>query len=74
MMIGTIEIGPYTYAGTYTIAYVSLEDNADNYISYYGKGSEYYFEEENKLPNALSELSFMVVQDSPTISTITIQP
>lgn len=48
-MIGTIEVGPYTCAGTYTIASVELGDNADNHVFYYGKGSEGFSGAENKL-------------------------
>ena len=32
VVIGTIEIGPYTNAGTHTIEFVNLEDNADTYM------------------------------------------
>lgn len=32
VVIGTIEIGPYTNAGTHTIEFVNLGDNADTYI------------------------------------------
>ncbi len=74
-MIGTIEVGPYTCAGTYTIASLELGDNADNHVFYYGKGSESFSGAENKLPDVLAGLSFTVVQDSSSTSiTIKTQP
>ena len=74
-MTGTIEIGPYTRAGVYIIENLELDDNADNYVIYYGKGSESYSGEEIKLPDVLAGLSFTVVQDSSSTSiTIKTQP
>ena len=74
IIIGTIKAGRYTNAGTYTIALLSLSDYADNYITYYGRGSEYYSDDEDKLPEALAGISFVVQDSSSAPPTIKTQP
>lgn len=67
---GTIDVGAGTNAGTYTIEWVYLSDNAGNSVVYYGKGSDGYARSENKLPDDLAKISFVVLDPASSFTGI----